>query len=108
MNYNKEKARLENLLIPIASIEQFNEENFNMVNEAYLEYSKIIRLLYNNRPNVFGNLYNYDLKEIKDNKQFIKKSFTEQAQQTNFLVFKDSIVHAVERTLAYISEYILS
>ncbi|WP_442587323.1 hypothetical protein ACSBL2_14870 [Pedobacter sp. AW31-3R] len=108
MNFNKEKARLENLLIPIAGVEIYNEENYSLVNEAYLEYSKVIRLLFNNRPNVFGNLYNYDLKTIKDNKQFIKKSFTEEAQQTNFIVFKDSIVHAVERTLEYISEYVLS
>ena len=104
--FNKEKNKLHTLLQSIITVDAFSEPNLEVLNEAYLEYAKIIRSLFKVRPNVFANLLNYDLVEIKKNKRFLKESYSEQAQKDNFIDFKESIVHAIERTVDYISDYI--
>lgn len=106
MSIGKEKVKLEKLLVSVASVKNIDELNLEIVNEGYREYAVIIKSLYNKQPNIFGNLYNYDLKEIKENKKFTKESYTAKAKQTNFTAYRDSVVEAIERTMEYISSYV--
>jgi len=107
MVFNKEKKRLENLLIQITAIQVYNDANFEILNTAYKEYAAIIRYLYRKRANIFGNLFNYELLEIKKNKKIVKESLPERSREKNMLMYKESIIMAVERTVDYIDDYIL-
>lgn len=106
MTIGKEKVKLEKLLVSVANVKTIDEINLEIVNEGYREYAAIIKTLYTKQPNIFGNLYNYDLREIKENKKFTKESFTAKAKQTNFTVYRNSVVEAIERTMEYISSYV--
>ena len=104
----KEKNKLNALLVSVAykDIETYNDQHMDTLNEHYREYSSIISVLYNKHPNVFGNLYKHQLREIKDNKMSIKKSLSDHSRQENFTAYKQSIREAVEVTVEYMNEYI--
>lgn len=106
MSIGKERVKLEKLLVSVAGVKTIDELNLEIINEGYREYAAIIKNLYTKQPNIFGNLYNYDLRGIKENKKFIKESYTEKARQVNFKVYRDSVVEAIERTMEYISSYV--
>lgn len=106
MIFTKEKDKLDELLISASNIDVYNESEMEILNESYKQYSLVIKSLYKRNPNVFGNLHNYDLTEIKNNKKFTKESFSEAARQTNFLVYRDSIVDTVEKTIQYITDFV--
>ena len=105
MSFNKEKEKLKELLSSL-SVDLYNEPEMEILNEGYKEYSTIIKVLYKKQPNIFGNLHKYDLPEIKNNKRYTKESYSEEARQKNFIVYRDSITHAVERTIEYITDYL--
>lgn len=106
MSIGKEKLKLEKLLQSLTNIDTADDSSMEIVNEGYREYATIIKFLYTRQPNIFGNLYNYELKEIKGNKKFTKESYTPKAKQTNFIVYRDSITSAIERTMEYIVSYV--
>lgn len=106
MSFNKEKERLKELLTASLSVDVYNESTLEVLNECYKEYSTIIKSLVKKQPNIFGNLNKYDLSDIKNNKRYTKESFSDEAREKNFIVYKDSIVHAVERTIEYITDYL--
>ncbi len=106
MTIAKEKIKLKNLLIPLTPIEEYSEADMEILDDCYRQYSTIIKVLFKTYPNVFANLYNHDLREIKDNKKFVKESFSDQARQNNFVVYKESIEQAIDRTLSYIVDYL--
>jgi len=105
MIFTKEKEKLDELLISASNTDLYNESEMEILNESYKQYALVIKLLYKRNPNVFGNLYNYDLPEIKNNKRFTKESFSETARQTNFQVYRDSIIDTVEKTIQYITDF---
>jgi hypothetical protein len=105
MIFNKEKVKLTNLSASIADVHLFNEENLLIVHNSFIEYAKIIRNLYKLNPNVFANLYKYDLAEIRNHKKIIKEDFSDENQKKNFLNYKNSILHAVSSAREYIVDY---
>ncbi|WP_158799299.1 hypothetical protein [Pedobacter sp. L105] len=106
MVYNKEKIKLKNILNSTLSLDTFEEEQMEVLNEIFREYSTIINFLYKKHPNVFANQYKRDLQEIKENKMFTKKSYSDAARIQNFVVYKDSVAQAIESTLEYLNDYI--
>lgn len=87
MSFNKEKTKLANILKEIAQVENYNDENWIKITEIATLYSSILNSLYKKKPNVFGNLYKYNIAEIKYNKKMVKESFTDVAKQINFIVY---------------------
>jgi hypothetical protein len=106
MIFSKEKAKLEKISLSVASVKTADELNMEIINDGYREYAAIIKALHTKQPNIFGNLYNYELREIKNNKKFTKESVSNKARQLNFVVYRDSIVHAIERTVEYMTNYL--
>ena len=106
MTSSKEKIKLNNVLSSLSDINSFNEANLLIVNEAFIEYAKIIRVLYKNSPNVFANLYNYDLAEIRSHKRNVKEDFSDEAQTVHFKAYRDALIHATESAIEYITDYI--
>lgn len=106
MVLSKEKIKLNKVLSSLTDINLFNEPNLLIVNEGFIEYAKIIRLLFKTSPNVFANLYNYDLAEIRGHKRNLKEDFSDETQQAQFKSYRDSLVHATESAIEYITDYI--
>ncbi|CAM3958985.1 hypothetical protein SAMN06265348_104224 [Pedobacter westerhofensis] len=107
MVLNKEKIKLNKVLSSLTDVNSFNEPNLLIVNEGFIEYAKIIRVLFKISPNVFANLYNYDLAEIRGHKRLLKEDFADEAQQAQFSLYRDSLVHATESAIEYITDYVL-
>ena len=106
MSFTKEKTKLTNILKEVAEIDNYNEESWIKITELATLYSSILNGLYKKKPNVFGNLYKYNIAEIKYNKKMVKESFSDTARQTNFIVYKDSIVESIDSAIEYIVDYI--
>jgi len=106
MGFNKERERLQQLLERIKTAANFNEANTQVLHECYQEYAKVIAVLYKKHPNVFGNCYNYDRVEIRGNKKFLKESFSEQARETNFGIYRDSLINSTETAIQYITDFL--
>jgi len=107
MASSKEKIKLTRILSSLSEIDSFNEANLLIVNEGFIEYTKVIRVLFKNNPNVFANLYNYDLAEIRSYKKNVTEDFADEAQKVHFEAYKDALHHAIESAIEYITDYIL-
>ena len=106
MGFNKEKEKLQQLLERIKTAANPDEANTQLLHECYQEYAKVIAVLYRKQPNVFGNCYNYDRVEIRGNKKFLKESFSDKARESNFLIYRDSLINAIERVITYITDFL--
>ncbi|MET1055991.1 MAG: hypothetical protein ABWY16_11840 [Pedobacter sp.] len=106
MTLSKEKTKLNKLLTSLTDVSSFDQQNLLIVEEGFIEYAKIIRVLFKVSPNVFANLYNYDLAEIRSHKKKVKEDFDDEVQQAHFKAYKDALVHATESAIEYITDYI--
>lgn len=106
MSFTKEKTKLAVLLAEVSAVAQYSEDNWLKLNEVTTQYSSVLNALYKKKPNVFGNLYKYNIPEIKYNKKIVKQSFSGEAQETNFTVYKESIAESIDSAMDYIDNYI--
>ncbi|SEB18342.1 hypothetical protein [Pedobacter hartonius] len=105
MIFSKEKVKLQKISASLAAIQLFNQVSLLVLNDGFVEYAKIIRVLFKMKPNVFANLYNYDLAEIRSHKRAVKEDFADETQQRNFILYKDAVMHAIESANEYITDY---
>lgn len=105
MVFNKEKNKLDNLLATLGDIRDFNEPNLAVMNDGFAEYTKVIRALYKVKPNVFANLHNYDLAEIRNYKKRLTEDYEDETQHDYFLEYKESILNAIDSATEYITDY---
>jgi len=105
MIFSKEKVKLQKISASIAAIQLFDEASLLALNDGFVEYAKIIRVLFKMKPNVFANLYNYDLAEIRNHKKTVKEDFADENQQQNFILYRNSVLHAIESANEYITDY---
>ena len=103
MGYAKERGKLEKLL-KIAGINEYNEKNLAVLVDSHDKYSHTVRILKNKEPELFSELYTKELQEIKESRKTFKESDTDEARQKNFKLYKDSIVHALEKTIQTTNE----
>ncbi len=106
MGFNKEKVQLDGLLQLIIKVDSYTERNIEVLHESYTEFRKIISVLHGRHTNIFGNLYNYDLKEIRNNRKKLSEDKSAEGRQKYMVIYRDSMGSAVERTIEYITEYI--
>jgi len=106
MILSKEKSRLEKLLAAVNAVNIDDEVNVEMLNELVSSFSEGLMTLYRSHANTFANIVNYDLAEIRNNKRTIKKNAIDRSRQLDLAVYKESVVHAIERTLEYIDAYL--
>lgn len=103
MGFNKEISKLEEQLQLITPIKVYTDRNLELLNESHAEIRKIISLLYRKHANIFGNLYNYDLKEIRNNRKNVSLN---KYNNDVLIVYIDSLKNTIERTIEYIEEYV--
>ena len=99
MGYAKERGKLEKLLTKTAGIDIYSEKNFLALVDSHEKYSHTVRILKNKEPDAFIDLYNTELQEVKEGRKSVKESETDEARQSNFIVYKDSIIRALEKTI---------
>jgi len=106
MGYAKERGKLEQLSAKIVGIDSYNEKNLAFLVDCQDKYSHTIRILKNKEPDAFTDLYKVELQEIKEGRKAIKESETDEARQSNFIIYKDSIVRALEKSIKATKEFV--
>lgn len=104
MGYAKERGKLEKLLVKISGINNYDEKNLAVLIDSHENYSHTVRILKNKEPDTFGDLYKNELQQIKEGKKSVKESDTDETRQSNFIVYKDAIVNALEKTIQITKE----
>jgi len=106
MGYAKERGKLEKLSAKIVGIDIYNEKNLAILVDSHEKYSHTIRILKNKEADAFTDLYKVELQEIKDSRKAVKESETDEARQNQFIVYKDSILNAIEKTVSKTKEFL--
>jgi hypothetical protein len=106
MGYAKERGKLEKLSAKIVGIDIYNEKNLAVLVDGHEKYSHTIRILKNKEPEAFTDLYKIELQDIKVSRKAVKDSETDEARQTQFLVYKASILTAIEKTVSKTKEFL--
>lgn len=104
MGYAKERGKLEKLLLKIGGINTYDEINLAVLVDSHEKYSHTVRILKNKEPDTFSDLYKNELQDIKEGKKSVKESDTDDARQSNFILYKDAIVTALEKTIQVTKE----
>jgi hypothetical protein len=104
MGYAKERGKLEKVLAKIIWIKVYDEKNLAIILDSHEQFSHTIRILKNKEPEIFTDLYNTELQEVKDGRKLFKESEGEETRLTNFLAYKDIIVKALEKTIKVSNE----
>lgn len=107
MTLNQKKASLHRILITVLSIDQYDQENINLVKNESELYGKILKSLHSKHANVFANLLKIYTKDLKYLRMSLLKTEDQVMNKNNFFLYKTSVIEAVETTITYIDEYIL-
>jgi hypothetical protein len=99
MAYAKERGKLEQLLTKLAGINIFNEKSLAILDDIQEKYSHTVRILKNKEPETFGDLYKNELQEIKACKKAVKESDSVETTEQTFVLYKESVLRAVEKTI---------
>lgn len=99
MGYAKERGKLEKLSAKIVGIDIYNEKNLAILVDGQEKYSHTIRILKNKEPDAFTDLYKVELQEIKESRKAIKESDTDEARQSLFITYKETILKSIEKTV---------
>jgi hypothetical protein len=99
MGYAKERGKLEQLATKIKSVNTYDEKSLKILVDGHEKYSHTVRILKNKEPETFETLYKVELQEVKNGRNAIKESETDELKQTNFLVYKEAIMAAIDKTI---------
>lgn len=99
MGYAKERGKLEKLSTQIVGLENYTEKGFAILADSHDKYSHTLRILKNKNPEIFNELYLNELQTIKDSKKSVKESDTDEARQLAFILYKNSILDALTKTV---------
>jgi hypothetical protein len=99
MGYAKERGKLEKLLVRIKDVIVFDDKNLAILSDSQEKYSHTVRILKNKEPETFGDLYKVELQDIKEGRKAIKESETDEVRHSAFLVYKNALVHALDKTI---------
>lgn len=99
MGYAKERGKLEKLSAQIVGLDNYNEKSFAILIDGQEKYSHTLRILKNKNPEIFIDLYNNELQAIKEGRKSVKESDTDAVRQDNFILYKDSILGALIKTI---------
>jgi hypothetical protein len=99
MGYAKERGKLEKLLTKTVGLDIYNEKNLAVLVDSHEKYSHTVRILKNKEPDTFGDLYKNELQDIKEGKKSLKESESDEVRQNNFILYKQAIVLALEKTI---------
>ncbi|WP_069659448.1 hypothetical protein [Arcticibacter eurypsychrophilus] len=99
MGYAKERGKLEKLVIKVAGITAYDEKSMAILIDIHENYSHTIRILKNKQPDSFGDLYKNELQEINRAKKAVKEADSDETRQSNFVLYKDTLVRVLEKTI---------
>ncbi|MBC7568095.1 MAG: hypothetical protein H7223_14150 [Pedobacter sp.] len=99
MGYAKERGKLEQLATKMKTINTYDEKNLVILVDGHEKYSHTVRILKNKEPKTFEELYKVELQNVKDGRKALKESETDELRQNNFLVYKNALLTALEKTI---------
>ena len=104
MGYAKERGKLEKLLVRVTGISTYDEKSLANLVDTHEKYSHTVRILKNKEPETFGELYTNELQEVKEGRKSVKESDSDEARQSNFTIYKDTILKALQKTIKATNE----
>ena len=84
---------------PKKAISVYDEKNLAILVDGQEKYSHTVRILKNKEPETFESLYTNELQMVKDGRKAVKESETEEAKQSNFLLYKEALISALDNTI---------
>jgi hypothetical protein len=99
MGYAKERGKLEQLSTKIKTINTYDEKSLAILVDVHEKYSHTVRILKNKDPETFEEINKVELQAVKDARKALKETESDEAKQSNFLVYKDALVTALEKTI---------
>jgi hypothetical protein len=99
MGYAKERGKLEQLSTKIKTINTYDEKSLAILVDVHEKYSHTVRILKNKEPETFEEINKVELQAVKDARKALKETESDEAKQSNFLVYKDALVTALEKTI---------
>jgi phage terminase small subunit len=99
MGYKKERVKLEKLAEKVTALDLFNQQNLKVMDDAHEQYSHMVRILKNKKPDEFTSLYQVELQDVKAGKKAVKESETDEARQEGFNLYKTAMLTALEKTI---------
>lgn len=106
MGYKKERVKLEKLAEKVTALDLFNQQSLKVMDDAHEQYSHMVRILKNKKPDEFTSLYQIELQEIKAGRKAVKESETDETRQENFTRYKTAMLTALEKTIQAIIDSI--
>ncbi|MBB6269742.1 pyruvate formate-lyase activating enzyme-like uncharacterized protein [Pedobacter cryoconitis] len=103
MGYAKERGKLEKLL-RIVGLNTYDEKSLAALVDTHEKYSHTVRILKNKEPEIFSALYTNELQEVKDSRKALKEADTDEARQTNFIAYKETLLRALENAIKATNE----
>ena len=103
MGYAKERGKLEKLSTKVIGLSNYDDKSLALITDIYEQYSHTVRILKNKNPDIFSELYQKDLQQVKLVKSSLKTS-EEGGRQDNFIKFRDAVSAALNSAIALTKE----
>lgn len=98
MGYAKERGKLEKLSTKISGLSIYDDKSLAIITDIFEQYSHSIRILKNKNPEIFNELYQNELQQVKLVKRALKLS-EEADRQDNFIKYRDSLSAALNNAI---------
>lgn len=106
MAYAKERGKFEKLSTKVIGLTVYDVKSLAVITDIYEQYSHTVRILKNKAIDIFGELYQNDLQQVKECKRLIKENEGEEDRQNNFIKYRDTLANALERAIQATKESI--
>ena len=98
MGYAKERGKLEKLSTKMSGLSIYDDKSLAIITDIFEQYSHSIRILKNKNPEIFNELYQNELQQVKLVKRALKLS-EEADRQDNFIKYRDSLSAALNNVI---------
>lgn len=98
MGYAKERGKLEKLSTKISGLSIYDDKSLAIITDIFEQYSHSIRILKNKNPEIFNELYQNELQQVKLVKRALKLS-EEADRQDNFIKYRDALSAALNNAI---------
>lgn len=94
MGYAKERGKLEKLSTKMSSLTIYDDKSLVTITDIFEQYSHSIRILKNKNSEIFNELYQNELQQVKVVKRALKLS-EEADRQDSFIKYRDALLAAL-------------
>ena len=99
MGYAKERGKLEKLSAKVKGLTVYDDKSLAVITDVYEQYSHTVRILKNKDADVFMELYQNELQQVKECKRSLKETEAAEEREANFTKYKAVLIDALDKTV---------